>query len=140
LDEFITIRKNAEKKQVIINELEDKAIFFEDLQEQIGEDLDPFDLICHIAFDKPPLTRRERVNNVKKRDIFAKYGEQAKQVIDMLLEKYADQGIEAIEDINVLKVNPFANLGTPFEIVGNIFGSKEKYLEMVKELEQMIYV
>lgn len=139
LDEFINIWQHAEKKQVIINELEDKAIFFDDLQAQLGKELDPFDLICHIAFDKPPLTRRERVNNVKKRDIFAKYWEEAKQVIEMLLEKYADQGIEAIEDINVLKVNPFANLGTPFEIVGNIFGSKEKYLEMVRELESNLY-
>lgn len=140
LDEFINSWHNTDKKQIIINELEEKGIFFDELQNQVNKDLDPFDLICHIAFDRPALTRRERVNNVKKRDSFAKYGEEAKQVIEMLLEKYADQGIEAIEDINVLKVNPFANLGTPFEIVGNIFGSKEKYLEMVRELEQVIYV
>lgn len=139
IDDFLNIRQHADKKQVIINELEDKWILFEELQNQVNKDLDPFDLICHIAFDRPPLTRRERVNNVKKRDIFAKYGEDAKAIIWLLLDKYADQGIEAIEDINILKVNPFNDIGTPFEIVSNIFGSKEKYLEMVKELENSLY-
>lgn len=140
IDDFLNIWQHADKKQVIINELEEKGIFFDELQNQVNKDLDPFDLICHIAFDRPALTRRERVNNVKKRDIFAKYGEEAKAVIWLLLDKYADQGIEAIEDINILKVNPFNDIGTPFEIVSNIFGSKENYLEMVRELEQMIYV
>lgn len=139
LDEFLTAWKNADKKQIIINELEEKGIFFDELQNQANKDLDPFDLICHIAFDRPALTRKERVNSVKKRDIFAKYGEEAREVIDMLLEKYADQWIEAIEDINVLKVTPFINIGTPFEIVSNVFGSKEVYLQMVKDLSKELY-
>ncbi len=139
LDEFLTAWQDADKKQVIISEMEEKGILFEELQQQSDKDLDPFDLICHIAFDKPPLTRQERVKNVQKRDIFAKYWEEAKEIIEMLLMKYADQGIESIEDINILNVSPFTQVWTPYEIVSNIFGSKENYLIMVRELEGCIY-
>jgi type I restriction enzyme R subunit len=110
MDDFINAWEDSDKKQAIIDELEDKGVLLEELQNQLGEDMDPFDLICHVAFDKPPLTRRERANNVKKRDIFTKYGEKAREVISLLLDKYADNGIEAIEDINVLKVDPFSNI------------------------------
>jgi len=139
LDDFLKSWKSADKKQVIINELEEKGILFEELQNQTNKDLDAFDLICHIAYDKPPLTRKERANKVKKRDIFSKYGEKAKQVIEMLLEKYEDEGIEAIENINILKVNPFSIIDTPYGIINNIFGTKDKYLEMVRELEVSLY-
>ena len=89
----------------------------EALAEEVGKDLDPFDLICHVAFDQPPLTRRERAENVQKRNDFTKYGEQARAVLEALLDKYADEGIDAIEDINVLKVQPLTSFGTPVEIV-----------------------
>jgi len=100
--------------------------------------VDLFDLICHVAFDQPPLTRQERANNVKKRNYFTKYGEQAKKVLEALLDKYADEGITNIESIEVLRVNPFDEFGSPTEII-NQFGSKEKYLEAVRELEIELY-
>jgi type I restriction enzyme R subunit len=101
--------------------------------------LDLFDLICHVAFDQPPLSRRERANNVRKRDYFTKYGEQARQVLEALLDKYADEGIENIESLDVLNVIPFTEFGSRVEIVKNIFGGREKYLEAVKELETELY-
>jgi len=97
-----------------------------------------FDLICHIAYDQPPLTRKERANNVKKRNYFAKYGEQSRKVLEALLEKYADEGIENIESMEVLKVKPLNEFGSPVEII-NEFGSKEEYLRAVKELETELY-
>lgn len=103
---------------------------------QAGVDL--FDLICHVAYDQPPLTRKERANNVKKRNYFTKYGDQAKKVLEALLDKYADEGITNIESIEVLRVNPFDKFGSPLEII-NEFGSKEKYLQAVKELENELY-
>lgn len=139
MDDFINAWEDSDKKQAIIDELEDKGVLLEELQNQLWGDMDPFDLICHVAFDKPPLTRRERANNVKKRDIFTKYGEKAREVISLLLDKYADNGIEAIEDINVLRVDPFSAIWTPIEIVKDIFGWKNVYLEMLKELEKSIY-
>lgn len=139
MDDFINAWEDSDKKQAIIDELEDKGVLLEELQNQLWEDMDPFDLICHVAFDRPPLTRRERANNVKKRDVFSKYWEKAREVISLLLDKYADNGIEAIEDINVLKVDPFSNIWTPIEIVKDIFWWKNVYLEMLKELEKSIY-
>lgn len=139
LDDFLKAWKDSEKKQLIIQELESKWVFFDELEKLSGQKLDPFDLICHVAFDQPPLTRQERANNVKKTDVFSKYGEQARKVIEMLLDKYADQGIEAIEDINVLRVNPLSNMGTPIEIVTDIFQGKENYVAMLRELAKEIY-
>jgi type I restriction enzyme R subunit len=100
--------------------------------------MDPFDLICHIAFDQPPLTRKERANNVKKRDLFTKYGETANQVLEALLDKYADQGIEAITDIQILQLDPFDEIGTTVEIV-NSFGGRVEYDIALRELETAIY-
>jgi type I restriction enzyme R subunit len=99
LDNFLKDWNEADKKEVIIQALEEKGIFFEELQKDIGKELDPFDIICHIAFDRPPLTRKERANNVTKRDYFSKYGDQAREVLELILQKYADSGIESIEDI-----------------------------------------
>ncbi len=90
------------------------------------------------AVEKPPLTRKERVNNVKKINYFTKYGEQAKKILEALSDKYADEGISNIESIEVLRVNPFDEFGSPLEII-NEFGSKEKYLQAVKELEVELY-
>ena len=138
LDHFLQTWNNADKKKAIIEELEAQGIIFEELKEEIKSDLDVFDLICHIAWDAPALTRKERVENVRKRNYWAKYGENARRVLNVLLDKYAETGIENIEEMQVLTIEPLKNLGTPAEIV-KIFGGKEKYLAALKELENEIY-
>ncbi|MDZ4141107.1 MAG: DEAD/DEAH box helicase family protein [Methylotenera sp.] len=138
LDEFLNKWNQADKKQAIIDELIEQGVIFENLKEAISKEMDIFDLICHTAFDQPPLTRSERVNNVKKRDYFTKYGEQARKVLEALLDKYADEGIENIEDMKVLQVNPFDAFGSPIEIV-KLFGGKRQYQQALIALEQEIY-
>ncbi|MFB4165330.1 EcoAI/FtnUII family type I restriction enzme subunit R [Alteribacillus sp. JSM 102045] len=138
LDDFLRKWKSADKKEAIIQELLEQGVLLDALQEEVGEDMDPFDLICHVAFDQKPLTRKERAQNVKKRDYFTKYGEQARKVLEALLNKYADAGIEHIEDIQVLKLPPFDEYGSMIEIV-KMFGGKQQYQEAVRELEQEIY-
>ena len=139
LDEF-TKRWNAtERKQTIIDELANAGIIWEALQEEIGSDMDPFDLICHVVYDQPPLTRRERANEVKKRNYFTKYSETAQKVLNALLDKYADAGVEEIESLNVLKVKPLDQLGSPMEIVKDGFGSKKDYQQAISDLEDEIY-
>jgi len=138
LDEFLTRWSAAEQKQAIVEELEEHGLLLEPLREQVGKDYEPFDLICHVAFDQPPLTRRERAQKARKQDYFAKYGEQARAVLDALLEKYADEGLAAIEDIGVLRIQPFNQFGTPIEIIG-AFGGKEKYLEAIREMQSLLY-
>ena len=138
LDKFLIKWTKTEKKKVIIEELEEQCLYLEDLAAEVGKNYDLFDLICHVAFDKPPLTRKERAEKVRKRDYFTKYGEQARAVLNALLEKYADSGIEPIEDIGVLKVQPLKQFGTPIEIV-KMFGGKENFEEAVQELEKELY-
>ena len=138
LDDFLNRWNSTDRKEAIIAELQDQGIMVEALYDAVGKQVDLFDLICHVAYDQPPLTRKERANNVKKRNYFTKYGEQAKQVLEALLDKYADEGIANIESIEVLRVNPFDAFGSPVEIISN-FGSKEKYLQAVKELEFELY-
>lgn len=138
LDDFLTKWSDADKKKIIIEELANEGVFFEALAEEIGKDLDPFDIICHVAWDKPPLSRKERAEQVKKRNYFTKYGEQAQKVINALLDKYADEGVEPIEETKILTIQPFTDYGTPIEII-KIFGGKAQYEEAVKELEQAIY-
>lgn len=138
LDDFLNRWSSSEKKQVIIDELYEKDILFEELKVDIGKDIDIFDLICHIAYDKPPLTRKERANSVQKRDYFNKYEGKAKEILKALLEKYSDEGIETIETIEVLKLPEFSSFGTAIEIV-NTFGGRDKYLEAIKDLENEIY-
>jgi type I restriction enzyme R subunit len=138
LDSFLQRWTTAEQKQAVLTELEQHGVFFNELAEQVGKDLDPFDLVCHVAFDQPPLTRRERADNVKKRNYFTKYGEQARAVLEVLLEKYADEGIEHIETMNVLRVQPLSKFGTPVEIV-RLFGGKDKYEQAVRDLESALY-
>lgn len=138
LDEFLLYWNSSDKKQVIIKELEEQGVIFEALYEDVGRDLDPFDLICHTAFDMPPLTRRERANHVKKRNYFTRYGEQARKVLESLLDKYADEGIENIENIEVLKLNPIKQMGSPIEII-KWFGGKKQYQQAVQELEKELY-
>lgn len=138
LDSFLKSWNDAEKKKIIVDGLEEQGIFFDILKEEIGKDFDPFDLICHVAFDAKPLTRKERANNVKKRNYFSKYSEKAQAVISSLLDKYADDGLLTIESLEVLKLSPLNKLGSPLEII-KTFGSKEKYLEALKELENELY-
>ena len=145
IDAFLNRWNDAERKEVIIEELLEQGVFLEELQQKVNMELDPFDLICHIAFGREPLSRQERANQVRKRNIFAKYGAIAQKVIDAILDKYADQGIYAIEDaidrkkmVDFLKVSPFSDIGSPVEII-NEFGDKKKYIQAVKELTQQLY-
>ena len=138
LDAFLNAWQDADRKEVILEELAEKGVFFDDLAEQVGSDYDPFDLICHVAFDAPPLTRKERAENVRKRHVFAKYGEQTRAVLDALLDKFADGGIRSVESMEILKVDPMSGFGTPMEIVG-LFGGKPGYLEAIRELERELY-
>jgi len=138
LDDFLTRWNSSDKKQVIIEELANEGVFFDALSEEIGKDLDPFDIICHVAWDNPPLTRKERAESVKKRNYFTKYGEQARKVLEALLDKYADEGVTHIEETQILTINPFTNFGTPMEII-KTFGGLENYQGAIKELEQALY-
>ena len=139
LDEFLQRWNTAKKKQAIIELLEDHGIVFDNLAEEVGKDYGDFDLICHIAYDQPPLTRKERANNVKKRNYFTKYGEQARAILAALLDKYADEGIRTIENAKVLKLKPFSDIGTPMEIINDVFGGKERYETAIQELEQELF-
>lgn len=138
LNDFISKWAATERKEVIIKELEEQGVMVEALQEAVDKPMDIFDLICHVAYDQPPLTRRDRANNVRKRNYFTKYGEQARNVLETLLDKYADEGIVNIESIDVLKVKPLTDFGSTLEIIGK-FGSKDKYLQAVNDLENELY-
>jgi type I restriction enzyme R subunit len=138
LEAFLHSWNDADRKQVILEELASQGVFFEELAAEVGRQFDPFDLVCHVAFDRPPLTRRERANGVKKRDIFGKYETKARAVLEALLEKYADAGILSLESMEILKVDPFRRFGTPIEIV-NLFGGKSGYLQALRELESALY-
>ncbi len=138
LKDFLSKWNEADRKAAIIKELEEQGVMVEALQEAVNREVDLFDLICHVAYEQPPLSRKERVNNVKKRNYFTKYGEQAKQVLEALLEKYSDEGITTIESTEVLSLHPFDDYGSPVEII-RMFGTKDKYFEAVKELENQLY-
>ena len=138
LDDFLRHWSDARKKQAIIEELEERGIFFEALAEEIGREYDPFDLICHVAWGMPPLTRKERAEQVRKRNYFSMYGDRTRSVLEALLEKYADDGVVHIEKTRILTVNPFTGFGTPVEIIRS-FGGLEKYQQAVSELEQALY-
>lgn len=138
LDDFLTVWNDAERKQAILEELAAKGVFLDELAEQVGRDYDAFDLVCHIAFDQPPLTRKERAEKVQKRHVFAKYGDKARAVLNALLQKYSDSGITSVESLEILKVDPLTAFGTPVEIV-SLFGGKPAYLAAIRELETAIY-
>lgn len=139
LDDFLSRWNSAKKKQAIIEELEEHGIVLDNLAAEIGKDYGDFDLICHIAYGQPPLTRKERANKVKKRNYFTKYGEQARAVLTALLDKYADEGISSLESAKVLRLEPFKNMGTPVEIINNIFGGKDRFENAIQELEQELF-
>jgi type I restriction enzyme R subunit len=139
LDDFLRRWNTTKKKQAIVELLEEHGVILENLAELVGKEYGDFDLICHVAYDQPPLTRKERADNVRKRNYFTKYGEQARAVLNALLDKYADRGIESVENTKVLKLQPFSNMGTPLEIINKVFGGKEQYEKAVLELEQELF-
>ena len=138
LDEFLKSWNGAERKDAIIEELKKEGLLFEPLAEEVGNNLDPFDLICHVAFDQPPLTRRDRAQNVRKRDVFTKYGSQARAVLEALLQKYQDEGVTALDDPRILKVAPFDSMGTPVQLLKQ-FGGRSGFEKAVHELQSALY-
>jgi type I restriction enzyme R subunit len=138
LDDFLKRWNETERKQVIIEELENEGLPLDPIVEELGKDLDPFDLICHVAFDAKPLTRRERADNVKKRDVFSRYGDQARAVLDALLKKYADEGLFNLDDTNVLRIPPLDRLGTPVELV-NAFGGRPGFEQAIHDLQHELF-
>lgn len=139
LDIFLNRWNSEDRKEAIIEELKEQGVLLDALREEIGNpDIDDFDLICHIAYDKKPLTKAERANNVKKRGYLYKYSEMAQHVLEKLLERYMNEGIADLEDTKILELDEFKEFGSPLKIV-KFFGSKKKYLEAVKELEHQIY-
>ncbi len=138
LNDFLNRWNSTDKKTALIEELRQQGVLVEALYNAVNKEVDLFDLICHVAYDQPPMTRKERANNVKKRNYFTKYGEQARKVLENLLDKYADEGISDIESLEVLKVQPFTEFGSPVEIVGS-FGGKNEYLNAIHELESELY-
>jgi type I restriction enzyme R subunit len=142
LNDFLRRWNSAEKKQAVIEELAEQGIFFDALTDEIGRQsgkkFDPFDLVCHVAWDMPPLSRKERAEQVKKRNYFARYGDQARRVLEALLDKYADEGIAHIEETQILTIAPFTEFGTPMEII-RAFGGLNQYQQAIHELEQELY-
>jgi len=139
LDDFLNKWAKSKQKYHVIEELLKQGVMFTELQSTIGREMDPFDLVLHVAFDKKKLkTRKERAEKVKKGDYFKKYGVVARNVLEALLEKYSDEGLQHIEDMSILNISPLTKFGSPVEIV-NIFGGREKYLEAVQGLEKEIY-
>jgi type I restriction enzyme R subunit len=145
LDAFLTRWNAAARKEALLAELLEQGFLLDKLQEAANADLDPFDLICAVAFDRPPLTRRERARSAHKSALFDEYGGRARQTLEALLAKYADQGIAAIEEARdennvagVLQLSPFREIGRPVQIL-NAFGSKKRYFEALAALEREIY-
>jgi len=138
LDAFLKRWKGTERKQAIIEELAAEGLLLEPLAEEVGKNLDPFDLICHVAFDQPPLTRRERADNVRKRDVFTRYGAQARAVLEALLQKYQDEGVTGLDDPRILKIAPFDAMGTPVELL-KTFGGRDGFEKAVHELQAALY-
>jgi len=138
LDDFLLRWNHAEKKQAIIEELSNEGIFFDALAEEIGRDCDPFDLVCHVAWDRPPLSRKERAAHARSNTYFTRYGDQARRVLEALLDKYADEGITHIEETRILSISPFSEFGTPMEIIRS-FGGLDHYQQAVRDLELALY-
>jgi len=138
LDKFLQAWSDADRKAALIEALEAEGVLFDALADEVGKDLDPFDLLLHVGYNMPPLTRRERANRVKKRNAFAKYGETARRVIEALIDKYADEGVQTIESMEVLRVPPLDTLGTPTELVRS-FGGRAQYDAALRSLEQELY-
>lgn len=122
----------------MIDQLANEGLLLEPLADEVGKDLDAFDLICHVAFDQPPLTRRERAENVRKQDVFTKYGEQARAVLEALLQKYQNEGVIDLDNTRILRISPFDSMGTPIELV-RAFGGKSGFESAVHEMQSALY-
>lgn len=138
LDAFLRSWKQADKKRVMIDELERHGVIFSALNEEVGSAFDPFDLICHVAFEQKPLTRKERADKVKKRDYFTKYGDLARSVISALLDKYSDDGLLDLENPEIIRLDPLRKLGSPVEIIRS-FGGKSAYDDAIHSLTNELY-
>jgi type I restriction enzyme R subunit len=138
LDAFLNSWKHADKKRAIVDELEQRGVIFAALKEEIGSAFDPFDLICHVAYEQKPLTRKERAEQVKKRDYFTKYGDLARKVIAALLDKYADEGMLDLENPEIIRLDPLSKLGSPMEII-RAFGGKSAYDAAIHSLTEELY-
>ena len=138
LDDFLRRWKAAERKQAILDELEDEGLALDTIAEELGKEFDPFDLICHVAFDAPRLTRRERAYRVQRRDVFDKYGAQARAVLDALLAKYADEGVLNLDDADVLRIPPLDRLGTPVQLI-RAFGGRDAFVATARDLQAALY-
>jgi type I restriction enzyme R subunit len=138
LDQFLQAWGDADRKAALIEELESHGVLLGALAEEVGQDLDPFDLLLHVAYNQPPLTRKQRAQRVKQRNVFAQYGDTARQVIDALIDKYADEGVQTIESMDVLRVPPINHLGTPVELIKS-FGGRLQYDAALRTLEQELY-
>ena len=142
LNDFLRRWHQADRKQVIIDELTEQGVIWDDLikdvSKKLGAEPDPFDVICHIVYDQPPFTRKERAEQVRKNNYFSQYEGPSRQVLDALLQKYTDTGIESIEDVKILTLAPFSQIGAPMELI-DAFGGKPGYTDAVKSLEQELY-
>jgi type I restriction enzyme R subunit len=139
LDDFTRKWQNADRKQAIIDELANEGVIWQALEQDVSKDLDPFDLICHVVYDQPALTRKERAESVKKRNYFTKYSDVAQKVLNALLDGYADDGVKAIEGKDALKANTIVDFGRPLEIAKKAFGGADKYNSAITELEEFLY-
>ncbi|MCT9809790.1 DEAD/DEAH box helicase family protein [Acidovorax sp. Be4] len=138
LDQFLQAWQQADRKAVLLQELEGQGVLLEALADEVGKDLDAFDLLLHVAYDQPPLTRSERARRVQKRNVFTQYGPVARKVLEALLDKYADEGIATIESNEVFKLQPFTDLGSPVELVRS-FGGRPQYLGALQVLQRELY-
>ena len=138
LDVFLTQWNAAERKQAVIEELAAEGLVLDPLAEEVGKNLDAFDLICHVAFDRPALTRQERADNVRKRDVFTKYGPQARAVLEALLQKYQDTGATNLDDPRILQIPPLSSMGTVPQLVRQ-FGTRADFEHAVHEMQHALY-
>lgn len=138
LDAFLKRWNSEQRKEAVVEELEAEGLPLDIIAAELGKDLDPFDLICHIAFDAKPLTRQERAENVKKRDVFTRFGPKARAVLEALLAKYADEGVMNLDDPGVLKIAPFSGMGSVVELI-RAFGGKPGFEQAVRDLQSAMY-
>jgi type I restriction enzyme R subunit len=138
LNDFIRRWNSADRKQAIVDELEQYGVSLKNLAAEVGKDLDPFDLILHVGYDQRPLTRKERAEKIRKRNYFAKYGQTARAVLEALLDKYQDEGVVDLNDPNVLRIAPLSSMGTPVQLVKQ-FGSPSEYEAAVRDLQNTLY-
>ena len=138
LDDFVSRWTMSDRKRAIVEELESEGLTLETISEELELDLDPFDLICHLAFDSNPVSRKQRVQSVMRKDVLFKYSEKARAVLNALLDKYSDEGIFELDNIEILRIPPFSDLGTPTELI-NAFGGRKQYSLAVHELQAELY-